>query len=463
MEKQPQARMSLVRLNARLLAVVFIIFEVILVAAVLGFVMIPMVRRSADDLAGLMILSAQTWSELPPETRPAFEEELIRTHWLSLRAELPAHAKNDWHGFYLYFLEQALSAKTGNPQHFIHEMVNDDRWFWASLPSGGEHIAVGFPAQRVGTHPIQALLATILAGLFLAIFTAIWLARRITRPLNQLELAVAEVGRGQLPELVPEKWPLELASLADRINQMARQVRELLAARTTLLAGVSHDLRTPLSRMRLALALLADEPDPVHIERLERDIETMDLLIGKILDLARGLEREPLQEVSLPELLRDVVQTSSSERVLQSFDSSLGLAILPPVALRRVVGNLLENALRYAPAGSIELIAERSNDELRIGVLDRGPGIPLDQLELVFQPFQRVESSRSTTTGGSGLGLAIVKQIAGIYGWRVKLCPRAGGGLEGWVIVPVGASPGISREKSSVAKRHSQSQGDILG
>lgn len=428
-------RTSLVRLNARLLAIVLIVFEALMVAAVMVFLMMPMARRSADDLAGLMLLSAQTWSELPPETRGSFEEELIRTHWLSLRDELPGQDGDAWHGIYVYFLEQALSAKTGVVEHFVHETIDGELWFWTRLPSGGASIAVGMPAKRIGTHPFIALMATFLVGLVLAVIAAIWLAKRIAYPLKQLESAVADVGKGNLPALTPDQWPLELANLAERVNQMARQVRDLLAARTTLLAGVSHDLRTPLARMRLALALLANDPDPVQIRRLERDIEAMDQLIGNILDLAKGLEREPFNRVSVAELLREVVQEGGGRMSLK-VDATIGILKLPPVALRRIVANLANNALRHAPDGSVEVIAERTPTGLRIGILDRGPGIPADQLELVFQPFHRVESSRSTATGGSGLGLAIVRQLADVHGWSVALQNRDGGGLEAWLCIP---------------------------
>ena len=429
-------RTSLIRLNARLLALVLIVFEALIVAAVMVFLMLPMARRSADDLAGLMLLSAQTWSELPPQTRASFEEELIQTHWLSLREEMPAHESEHWHGIYLHFLEQAVSAKTGVMEHFVHETIGDETWFWARLPSGGGSIAVGMPAKRVGTHPFMALIVTFLAGLVLAIIAANWLARRISQPLKQLESAVAEVGKGNVPTLLPEQWPLEIAELAERVNQMASQVRDLLGARTTLLAGVSHDLRTPLARMRLALALLADTPEPLQIRRLERDIEAMDQLIGNILDLARGLEKEPFQTIFLEELLAEVVRLAGSEQVFLKIEPNIGEVALPPIALRRVVANLLGNALRHDPDGTIQLIAEQTAAGLQIVVLDRGPGIPADQLELVFQPFHRIDASRSSVTGGSGLGLAIVRQLTDIYGWQVKLRNRQGGGLAASILIP---------------------------
>lgn len=429
-------RISLVGLNTRLLAVVLIVFEILIVGAVMIFVMLPMARRSADDLAGLMLLSAQTWSELPPETRDSFEDALINTHWLSLRAALPKHEQDAWHGIYLHFVEQALTEKTGQTRHFVDDMMVGERYFWILLPSGGSDIAVGFPASRIGTHPFIALVGTLLVGLVLSMVAAIWLARRISQPLQQLQSAVADVGKGHVPALLPDQWPVELADLADCVNRLADQVRELLAARTTLLAGVSHDLRTPLARMQLALALLADEPDHRQIERLERDIQAMNQLIGNILDLARGLENEAFVRLPVDVLLEDIAQDDLSGRLILNVSADLGSFELPPMALRRVLTNLLGNAMRYAPVGPIEIVAEPLSDGLRLGVLDRGPGIPDDQLECVFQAFHRVESSRSVSTGGTGLGLAIVRQLADLHGWTVTLQNREGGGLAAWVSIP---------------------------
>jgi two-component system osmolarity sensor histidine kinase EnvZ len=422
---------SLARHNAVLLALVFVVFELLVAAAVVSFVMAPMARRSADDLAGLMVLSAQTWSELPPATRPDFELELARSHLLALRAEPPRAGADEWHGPYLHFLEAALADKTGRMQHLARESRDGEDWFWTALPSGNRTIAVGFPARRVGTQPLRTLLVTAGGGLLLALLAAVWLARRTVGPLARLEKAVADVGRGEAPELLPETGPRELATLARRFNEMARQVRELLAARTTLLAGVSHDLRTPLARLRLALALLAEQPTPARIAQMEGDIEEMDRLIGRVLELARGLEREPPAEIDLRALLTDLA--GAAARLM--LPAALPRLVAPPLALRRVLGNLIDNARRYG-GGVVELVAETVDGGVRIGVLDRGPGIPAGQIEAVFEPFHRVEASRNTATGGTGLGLAIVRQLAVANGWQVELRNRDGGGLEAWLGLP---------------------------
>jgi two-component system, OmpR family, osmolarity sensor histidine kinase EnvZ len=445
---------SLARHNVRLLALVFIVFILVVAIAVVSLLMTPLARRSAGDLAGLMFLSAQTWSELPPATRADFEVELAQTHWLSLREPDqtlpdPAWGAEAWHGFYVYFLEEALNEMTGYPQHLSQETWDGEAWLWATLPSGAGSIAVGFPARRVGTQPLRTLFITLGAGLMLAMLAAIWLARRIAGPLANLERATAAIGRGDLPAPLPETGPRELAALAARFNRMARQVRELLAVRTTLMAGVSHDLRTPLARMRLALALLADRPTPRLIARLEQDIGEMDQLIGKVLDLARGLEHETATPLDLVALLTDLAQGYPEGRVRFSPPRDALVRSEPPLALRRVLENLLSNASRHGDDQPIDLVLAGTASAALIGVLDRGPGIPASQIEAVFRPFHRVDTSRSPLTGGAGLGLAIVRQLAEANGWQVQLRPRPGGGLEAWLGLGVDPLPTAEGQRVS--------------
>ena len=428
------SRLSLTQQNALLLVVFFLAFELLVASAVTYFLMLPMARRSADDLAGLMALSAQTWSELPPVTRPAFEIELARSHGLALRAEPPQDAQPpSWREPYLHFLVASLSARAGEPVATSREAIQGEPWFWVSLPAGSRHLSVGFPHSRIGPRPIHALLASLAGGALLTLLAAWWLARRATRPLQRLQAAATSLGRGQTPERLPETGPREIAALSRRFNEMAKQVEDLLAARTLLLAGVSHDLRTPLARLRLAVEMLVKKPSAELAAQVEGDIEAMDRLIADVLTLARGFGHEAARPVAVRALLADLVRTTpgAAERVqIEAADVTLAA---PAGALRRILANLLENALRYGAGQPVTLRAELADGNCRIGVLDRGPGIPLAEQEAVFRPFYRLEASRSVSTGGSGLGLAIVRQLAAAHGWDVGLQSRPGGGLEVWL------------------------------
>lgn len=450
MTAAPGRRPTLAQQYLRRLWALFLAFAAVIFASELGFVMLPMAERSADDLAGLMVLSAQTWAELPPQTRPVFEAELLRNYELALRPGMaPPPDTSLVHGFYLHYLEQALQERSGAPV-FLAQAPGPQggAWLWTSVQAGGQAIGVGFSEERTNTRPLWSLAVVLLAGTALAAAAAVWLARRIATPVARLEQAAAELASGASPALLPVSGPRELADLARHFNLMTLQVRELIDARTTLLAGISHDLRTPLARMRLALELLTLKPSPALIARLEHDIEEMNALIGRLLDLAKGLDHEEQRRFELAPWLAERSRLHAG--VAQAAQATLGVSCpaglhvqAAPGMLGRLVDNLLGNALRYAP-GTIELAAQMAagsdGQRVRLAVLDRGPGIPAPQMDAVWRPFQRVEGSRSPHTGGYGLGLAIVSQLARAQGWTVGLEARAGGGLAAWVELPVAAS-----------------------
>jgi two-component system osmolarity sensor histidine kinase EnvZ len=421
-------------------AAALIVFQLIMLASIAYYIMMPMARRSADDLAALMVLSAQTWVELPPQTRRDFELELASKHHLRLlesSAELPAHER-----FlpYLSLLEDALTARTGDVSR-VKITEWEKTWFWVEIRTGGKRIRIGFPSEHLGMQPPLALLLVMAATIMLTLITAIILARRITRPLERLSVAAGHVGLGNIPESLPESGPEELASLARAFNRMAVQVRELLAGRTTLLAGISHDLRTPLARMRLAVEMLPADADPKLVARLQHDLEEMNRLIGEFIELSRGLEKEPPQATDLSQLLRELAHDASAGGAQVEYSATADcIRPLGLMALRRILANLLGNAVRYGAGQPVtlelacgELACEKlacSEAAVMIRVLDRGPGIPPEEVENVFRPFYRLESSRSTATGGSGLGLAIARQLADANGWSIELLPRDGGGTE---------------------------------
>lgn len=427
---------SLARQNAATLAIAFVAIELLTIALFSLWVLLPLARRSADDLAGLMVLSAQTWAELPPPTRAAFEEELFKSHGLALRADPPVGGASAWHAPYFYLLEAALHRRTGVAQHLSNEELDTGTWYWVAVPTAGARLTVGLSASRINSQPVTAFFVALAIGLLLALVVAIWLARQLTRPLAKLEAASAVIGEGGQPALLPEAGPREVANLSRRFNAMATQVRELLASRTTLLAGVSHDLRTPLTRMRLALEMLKDQPNPALIERLETDIAQMNQLIGNVLDLARGLAHEKPTQIDLPQYLAQIAADHATADSPVAVSCPPCVVLAPRVALQRAIGNLLQNAQRYAPGG-VDLEVELAPTLCRIGVLDRGPGIATNQLEAVFEPFFRLDASRSPITGGSGLGLAIVRELARVNDWQVSLRSRDGGGLQAWIELPV--------------------------
>lgn len=408
----------LVRTNLTL-AVSALLIVVIAVLALNQFVIKPIAARSADDEAALLVLSAQTWVELPPEARPYFELELAQSHDLIISGEQQALAPADMGRPYLSLLQEKLSERLG----IDVSLKQGNELVWVDVPMGGYDLQIGFSPARRDIQPLYVGIMIVVLGALVVFLTSLFIVQRIARPL-MLVAGRAETFRGgENFEPLPEQGPAELASLARNFNTMAREISTLLSNRTTLLAGISHDLRTPLTRMRLALELLPDDVDPKLVERFERNLEAMDALIGDALRFARGTGEAP-QEVELVPFVEDV---------LASFEPPVPLTVEQPVeervsvapgALQRVLVNLVNNGLQHGDNVRV-LLRERE-----IHVVDSGPGIPEASRDAVFQPFFRLDSSRNVKTGGSGLGLAIVQQLCQAQGWRVRIQDGPEGGTD---------------------------------
>jgi two-component system osmolarity sensor histidine kinase EnvZ len=430
---------SLFGRTALTVAAAFILMQALVLAVAFFTVMRPMAQRSADDLAALLVLAAQTWVELPPGTRPDFRTELASNHQIWLGEKVPP-ADGGVRPPYAQLLEASLEKRTGTPVR-VTLAQGEELWLWTEIPAGGARIPVGIPQRRIGAQPFLALSLVLGIGTLLSLLTALLLVRRLTRPLERLTQAVERVGGGEVPAPLPETGSRELATLARSFNRMARQVRELLDNRTTLLAGISHDLRTPLARLRLALEMLAEKPRPELIARMGRDLEDMNRLIGEFLALARGLKEEGGRAFDAGTVVAEAVAAARAAGADVDVVAPAACACRThgrPLALRRILDNLIGNALRYG-GGRAGIDCGQEAGEAVIRVLDRGPGIAPDQFEAVFRPFHRIEASRSSATGGSGLGLAIALQLAEANGWRLALRNRDGGGLEVRLILPQAA------------------------
>ena len=277
-------------------------------------------------------------------------------------------------------------------------------------------------------------LALALAGAFLIVY-------RLRRPLSALAGAAREIGRGKHPAPLPETGPDELRTLARAFNQMSSDLARLDQDRALILAGVSHDLRTPLARLRLGIELSqADEQTKYD---MALDIDEMDKIIGQFLDFARTETSESTAEVDLAALATEIAgQYRARGREIDTHTESVPTLRVRPLALRRLITNLIDNAYRYAGVG-IELSTHSDAEGIYVEVRDCGPGIPPEEMERLKQPFQRLESAR-TNAGGSGLGLAIVDRIARMHGGRFDLLPREGGGLIARVSLPHSAAAAVS-------------------
>jgi two-component system osmolarity sensor histidine kinase EnvZ len=310
---------------------------------------------------------------------------------------------------------------------------------WVRLPAGDAAYWIGFPLPprpQAEGEPTRALAISLAIALAL-IVAAFLFARHLARPLRELAAAVDRVGRGEAPPPLPESGPSEIAAVNRGFNAMLGNLRRMEKDRAVLLAGVSHDLRTPLARLRLGVELA--KADPSTREGMIADIEEMDRVIGQFLDFARGEDGLAMEVRALGGIVAPVVERYRKA----GRDVSLAaghVAPLPvrPTAIARLVANLVDNALAYG-APPVEVALSEQGGEAVIDVADRGPGVAPADVERLKQPFTRADDSRARSDGaaGAGLGLAIVDRIARLHGGRFDLLPREGGGTIARVSLPL--------------------------
>ena len=316
---------------------------------------------------------------------------------------------------------------------------NGVRGAWVSFRIDGDDYWVYLPRSRLERADPLRWVGWGALVLALALLGAYLIVARINRPLRELTGAAAEIGRGRTPPPVAETGPSEIRTLAHAFNTMAADLKRLDEERAFLLAGVSHDLRTPLSRIRLGLEMLDGQGDAALKAGLVQDVADIDAAIGQFLDFARLAEGEAVfPEGDLNAIVREVCDryTRSGKAVSTRLDALPPLA-LRPSAVQRLISNLVDNALRHG-GPEVEVITRPENGRAVIEVLDRGPGIPPGETENMLQPFTRLDRARSTS--GSGLGLAIVDRIARLHGGSVQLLAREGGGMRARVELPLKTS-----------------------
>ncbi|MEQ1639116.1 MAG: ATP-binding protein [Methylococcales bacterium] len=429
---------SLFQRTALTVAAGLIVFQLVSGVAMFVYLVMPLAHRSAEDLADFMVLSARIWTELPSEKRLDFEETLREKHGLTLIQPKAELLEENVFYPYIRFLQTALALRL-DPNQKVRLSEHAHEYFQVEFNMGGQLLRFKFSECRVPPRPSWALAWIAMTGILATIGLAWLLAKRVAAPVAQFAEAACHIGTGDRPPNLPETGAAEFADLARVFNKMSWQLESRRENQTTLLAGVSHDLRSPLARMKMALGMLTEECASPLLVRMERDIIEMDKLIGAQLELARAQEREEAETTDIDALLVELVEAAEAQapgRLQLRAEASPCIAIIAPMTLRRCITNLLDNALHYGDEGDIQVVRRRCKGAILIGVRDRGPGIPQHLAATVFRPFYRVESSRNRSTGGSGLGLAITRQLTETQGWKVALKSRRNGGACFWLCIP---------------------------
>jgi two-component system, OmpR family, osmolarity sensor histidine kinase EnvZ len=320
--------------------------------------------------------------------------------------------------------EDTVIAQSVNdiPGVWISFKIDDDD-YWVALDRDQLDNATGLQWFGWGTF-----------ALALSLFGAAFITSLVNRPFARLAMAARRVGQGQTPDALPERGLGVAAETNRSFNQMVRDLEQLEADRALMLAGISHDLRTPLARLRLETEM--SPSDEATKAAMIDDIEQMDVIIGRFLDYARPAQRAP-ELVDLSVIASDSVARMTSEDGVRVTTRLSSGAVVDADAtdLRRIVGNLIENARKYGRSDEdgiphITVETRVAHAHVELSVLDEGPGIPEDQLGLVTRPFYRVDTAR-TQADGTGLGMAIVQRLVSRHRGALRLRNRTPGpGLE---------------------------------
>jgi len=319
--------------------------------------------------------------------------------------------------------------------------VNGVPGLWVSFDIDGDaywvYIERDVLTRDIGTQWIGwAVVATLLS-----LLATVAITRVVNRPLQQLSRVAREIGAGRRPGALPETGPSEIRTVNRSFNRMVSDLGKLEQDRAVLLAGISHDLRTPLTRLRLEIEI-SNLPEESR-QAMIGDLEQMDAIVGQFLDYARARPQQPAERIDISRLVDDTITHS---RLDVRPDVALRRAIAPGIEidgyateLQRAVTNLLSNAERYGrdDAGRLEIdvFLQRSGAEVVLAIADHGPGIAPERVEQLMRPFERGDAARGNAKG-AGLGLAIVDRIANMHGGRFRIAANGASGLRAELRLP---------------------------
>jgi signal transduction histidine kinase len=394
----------------------------------------------AESISGSSLFIAATPNSMiddpePPDSRTSrlrdvIAARLLDMRWRDLRVDYgigPDNGSTDLSSWL-----PALWSDEGKKTDEILSLQDQGQSFGVALQlMDGSWLNFSFASVRTLPFSSWSHLLALAAGIGAVMVLGVAAMRLITRPIEGLATAAEELGRGARPGDVPEAGLNEVRRAARAFNRMHRRIRRMIEDRTQMVAAISHDLRTPITRLRLRAEFIEDQEEQ---QKMLTDLDQMEAIIRSTLAFARqDSDTEPTAPVDLRALLKAVADTHPPAQ-LDSKATGKCLLSARPVALRRCFDNLVENAIRYG--GGAEIAIRDLPDAVEVAIDDTGPGIPENRLKDVFRPFVRLDESRNRDSGGAGLGLAIARSVVLAHGGAITLSNRKEGGLRATVRLP---------------------------
>lgn len=420
-------------------ALLILVLPVILVQAVAFYVFYErhwesVTRQMSSSLAGEVAWMVERWDAASTEVaRRRILTQAENYMGFSVQALPPMHVEEavETEAFSFPKLEMQLRLRIDHP--FSLRYDRNAETVYILIPVEHAMLQIEVPEKRL-VSPTTYIFVLWMGGASIALLMiAVVFLRNQIRPIIQLAEAADKFGKGQETQGFRPSGAREVRQAGRAFMEMRERIRRQVESRTAMLAGISHDLRTPLTRMKLELAM---QGETSQSKELQQDVSEMEHMIEAYLAFARGEGSEAAQKISLKGWLEDVVQSYLRSERPVTLKATIAVPVtLKPQAMKRVMQNLIDNALRYGK--NCWVSAELRRHRLVLVVEDDGPGIPEADREHVFQAFKRLEASRNSDTGGAGLGLTIVRDIVHAHGGQVNLENSPQGGLLVRVSLPV--------------------------
>jgi two-component system osmolarity sensor histidine kinase EnvZ len=387
----------------------------------------------------LITLGITAWLILKPMMMNNIEH-----HVIDIETQLAQHKPNDTSPFrvseivplalggvsmrpFIWLLSQRLSEHLNMPvtQHTDTDNINR---YWLKVDLQNHSYYVSFDQSVMGTYPLPVILILTISLFILSVLTALLLANQLKRPMLEITQATQKISLGDFSKQDTQQYPTqEFQTLAHNLNRMSQQLSDMMTERTTLLAGISHDIRTPITRLQLLVGIHEDELPQSFVAQYTAQLDNITSLLALFLDASQGIQASEIPQVSIELnnfLMKYVQKNSHHQRIRLRLSPNENIQCFSPLALERVINNLVDNAAKYSEY-NIDIRLEMRAENTLIHIEDQGIGIPAESLNKVRLPFVRL----ATQQQGHGLGLSIVDQICLNQGWQLSLHNRQPHGL----------------------------------
>lgn len=420
------------------IALVVIISQYLSIAFFWTNLFVPEIKQHAHFSAAHLSLlrEAETQADSNPQARevPAWVKRSTGIEIVRNPEDFPLAREKPFAEIFTDVFERQLSTELNEPIE-VYFSFKPQPHLWIHLPSL-KNVWIREPLLFFAQYNPFIIIAWIIGVPLMTLIAIIVLVRQLNRPLKRLQLAALRVGKGQhSTTLETQSGPMEIRAVNRAFNQMTREIQQAAKERAFMLAGISHDLRTPLTRLRLAAEIMKDKD---LAEGMVLDIEDMDAILDQFIAYMRGGSDESVETANLNLLISEIVAQFSPQGPIEFIPDNLPDMPMKRHSLKRMLDNLISNALNYGGA-PLHISTHHDANTVILNLRDHGPGIDEKELPSLLQPFVRGESAR--TTQGSGLGLAIVARIVKMHNGKLSVRNHPDGGLNVSVTLPLNRRP----------------------